>query len=1194
MNRAGLFSAVVAAACCSLSTMAWAVDPPDLFLNHLDDFVWTGTADGTTWQNTGNWTAPPALPGEFPNDPNRIDDPAVTANITTINSVEGANFSVPRASDLTITIANTDVTVAAVKLGGITSAVTTDIVATGLGRLVFENAELNDTVTNPGDPMADPPIEPEPIYGFNQGNSLIWSTGTAGAGKENRITAPVLLNDNVDVEGDRDLHIYGTIIEGVRDRDPGDTFTESVPTSLTSLLTGGAKLYIHGDISLFEVDEDAADGTQDRPFQLNSSRGVLVPPDPQDPPDEFARWGTIDVLGHVIGDGDLHLGPMDGSKANLLPVSNIILRSDNSGFAGEIVMNRANVVLGHDNALGAGEVRTGNPPTGVGFNFISDSDTRKISIPISLAQFLSFRGANGIAGLEGIGDHSIEVASEISQSNSAGIINLLPAGKTLTLSGKIYANDEGELPPLPGRIIVFDGSGRTLITGGIHDTLDDPDESLTFIGAFRKRGSGTVVIDYNEANVNDTPTDYGGHTYVDGGNLHFATESDLPNPSSFGIPNHLGQIMSRGGAVGLDSGTTGNATFLGFLNNSSNPNATGQLPPFNVPFFLGIEGPSPLYLTYDSGGLMLAAGEYGSVGVPQSLSFEVGGNLEQAANMTLAAWETGSTFRGTITPSSTVPVNANTYQLGGGSGTLTLPDNNQLTGARSLLVTNGGEVKLNGTHSYTGKTRVTGKYLPTREHAAAADAGDAGGDADVYTPTTLTVSSLANAGTDSGIGNFASSSDATGLMIQGSSLKYVGGATSTNRLFTVGTRGATIDASGSGAVAFSNTAALGIDVAEDRTGVVSLSVAGFENNEVFGIPLCATAICGGQPVIFSTEDLVPGMRVQDVNATPQLEDDLVITSVPTPHLIQVGEDTLDEGETPWGGVSNTFVRTFTFGPAPARFLTLSGSNTGNNTLAPLVANASDIGEATADEVTDGYGSVGIQKTGPGKWILTGNNTYTGATNVEAGTLLVNGNQTGSGLTTVSSGATLGGTGQIGGGLTMLAGSNFVTSFAGGTIDPLNVVGDVDLSALANALNVTGTGVGTSWTFLTYSGMLTGAFESVTSGYAVDDTVAGQLRLITSVVTVLIGDYNNDHVVNAADYTVWRNNLGAAGGALGANRDPANGSGVVSQLDYQSWKNHFGETMPGSGGLAGGTVPEPASIVLLGLAMIGAVSWRRRG
>ena len=724
MNRTSFFVVLLSLGTLgSIAERALAVDPPDLFLDKLDDFIWTGTADGTTWQNAGNWTPPEGFLGEYPNDPNRIDDTSNPANETEINPVEGANFSVPRATDLTVTIATTDVTVASVKLGGTTSAITTDIVSTGGGRLVFENAEANDTLTNPGDAMADPPVLPEPIWGFNQGNALIWSTGMAGVGKINRISAPMLLNDNVDVEGDRDLHLYGDVFEGVRDRDPNDAYTELVATSLTSMLSGGAKLYIHGNIQLTEFDEDAADGTQDRPFQLNSSRGVPVPADPQNPPDEVPRWGTIDVVGHIVGDGWLNLGPGDGGQRGVTPISNIILRSDNSGFTGRAVINRANIVLGHDNALGAGDITNGNPPLGLGFNLISDSDDRKISIPLSLAQWQTVRGAGGIAGLEDIGDHSLEIASDISQSNTRGIINLLPAGKTLTLSGKIYPNDEGEQPPAPGRILTFDGTGRTVITGGIHDQLDDPELTSTFIGFIRKRGSGTLVIDYNEANANDTASDYGGHTYVEGGNLHFATEADLPNPSSFGVPQvHSGEIMSTGGAVGLDSGTLSSATFLGLLNSSSNPNASGQNAPFNPPYMLGIEGPRTLYSTYDAGGLMLAASEY-----TQNLNF-TSGDLANAANMTLAAWESGSTYTGTITPSTTLPFNANTYQLGGGAGTLTLPNNNQLTSTNGLLVTNGGEVKLDGTHNYTGKTRINGKYLPSLQAQAAADGADGGVD----------------------------------------------------------------------------------------------------------------------------------------------------------------------------------------------------------------------------------------------------------------------------------------------------------------------------------------------------------------------------------------------------------------------------------------------------------------------------------
>jgi hypothetical protein len=59
--------------------------------------------------------------------------------------------------------------------------------------------------------------------------------------------------------------------------------------------------------------------------------------------------------------------------------------------------------------------------------------------------------------------------------------------------------------------------------------------------------------------------------------------------------------------------------------------------------------------------------------------------------------------------------------------------------------------------------------------------------------------------------------------------------------------------------------------------------------------------------------------------------------------------------------------------------------------------------------------------------------------------------------------------------------------------------------------------------------------------------------------VAIGDYNGNNVVDAADYTFWRDHLNQAGSTLGAARDPANGSGVVSQADFNSWKAHFGAT-----------------------------------
>lgn len=64
------------------------------------------------------------------------------------------------------------------------------------------------------------------------------------------------------------------------------------------------------------------------------------------------------------------------------------------------------------------------------------------------------------------------------------------------------------------------------------------------------------------------------------------------------------------------------------------------------------------------------------------------------------------------------------------------------------------------------------------------------------------------------------------------------------------------------------------------------------------------------------------------------------------------------------------------------------------------------------------GKTSIVKDGAGDWRLTGSNTYSGTTKVEAGTLIVNGTHSGTGAITVNSGATLAGKGTLTGAVTM--------------------------------------------------------------------------------------------------------------------------------------------------------------------------------
>ncbi|WP_197531161.1 lamin tail domain-containing protein [Posidoniimonas corsicana] len=88
---------------------------------------------------------------------------------------------------------------------------------------------------------------------------------------------------------------------------------------------------------------------------------------------------------------------------------------------------------------------------------------------------------------------------------------------------------------------------------------------------------------------------------------------------------------------------------------------------------------------------------------------------------------------------------------------------------------------------------------------------------------------------------------------------------------------------------------------------------------------------------------------------------------------------------------------------------------------------------------------------------------------------------------------------------------------------------------------------------------------------------------------LIGDYNGDGVVDAADYTVWRDTLGdTVTPGEGADGD---GNGMIDSGDYAEWVANFGATAPGPE--ASQAAPEPAGLVLLCVLATGAAARRRR-
>ncbi|QDT69074.1 hypothetical protein MalM25_20010 [Planctomycetes bacterium MalM25] len=99
-------------------------------------------------------------------------------------------------------------------------------------------------------------------------------------------------------------------------------------------------------------------------------------------------------------------------------------------------------------------------------------------------------------------------------------------------------------------------------------------------------------------------------------------------------------------------------------------------------------------------------------------------------------------------------------------------------------------------------------------------------------------------------------------------------------------------------------------------------------------------------------------------------------------------------------------------------------------------------------------------------------------------------------------------------------------------------------------------------------------------------VADAFAAIAAVPGTLAGDYNEDGVVDAADYSVWRDNEGQPAGTLPNDVD----GGVIGQDQYDTWASNYGAT---SASLAV-AVPEPTAVSGCLLLISFGASRSRRG
>ncbi len=800
------------------------------------DYTWNVPAGGAqSWTNPANW------------------DPSTGAPITADDT---ANLGIGLAGNLTLDLGSTDVMVGGITLGGTTVAVTTDVNTTG-GNLILNSNAANATITSGG-----------------------------VAGSVNRISAPFIMNDTVDIAtaSTRDFTIAGNL---------GRTTANQ---TLNNLMTGGQTLTIGSgstsSIMLYDALAPATTGTLS--INVLKDNAGLTPV-------------TTVINARWTSGGSLILG---GNNQN--PAATFVLLQSQTSSAG-VQINRQSYLLAADNALGKGTLTmsNNNDPQGKwGAELRSDNDARVLAnTRMALGNSIAVTGS-----------HSLTLATTLGQSNNNRAFgNGLSDGKKLTLAGGTAspaiaittASDS------VGRIFTIDGPGTTIVSGSVVNAVDPASDSTTS-SSFIKRGTGRLEL-------NNALNTISGSISAAGGLLVFGTAG------SWGT---AGITASAAGGVSYAPGTA-----------------------------------DPGFVTFAS---KLTAASTGFLALTQSdaatnLNFSGTGTLASAPGLSVVG-------DGNMTYTGVVTAGTGGYFWGGLSGTLTL-NANASVGANPVTYTNGGTVIVGGNQGYSGITTVQGVTMYTNQEGIATRSGTS-----FYTPkalnfaSTLSVTSVANGTAASTLGS--SSGDAANLVIDRGVLRHTGGSnSSTDRLFTIGAGGATLESTGAGAVTFGS--------------------AGGANS-----------------------------------------------------------------------LSGTGGRTFTLG----------GAGTAKNNVASQLTTG-------VDAVND---VLSVTKAGAGTWVLSGSNSYTGATTVSAGALLINGDQSlATGTVSVASGATLGGTGTVGG-LTALA--------SGATLSPGASPGTLTFS---QSLSLT-SGANYNWQMLSATGSAGAAnawdLINVVGGLSIDSTSADPFKI----------------------------------------------------------------------------------------------------
>ena len=435
-------------------------------------------------------------------------------------------------------------------------------------------------------------------------------------------------------------------------------------------------------------------------------------------------------------------------------------------------------------------------------------------------------------------------------------------------------------------------------------------------------------------------------------------------------------------------------------------------------------------------------------------TFAAGTNATGTYQVTVSGTVTG--VRGITFEEGTVTLSGGTLQLGASStintGATTASISSAISQAASgYVVTKSGTgtLSLSGANTYSGGTTLSAGTLNINS-AAALGTG------------TLTI----NAGTINNNSGSAITLSNNNAVTLGAGLTFTG----TNDLnlgtgaFSMGGAPRTVTVNGGNLTVGGVVADGGGSRVLTKAGAGTLTLTG--SNTYTG----GTVITGGT---LSTNLLAAGGAASGIGDSSNVASKLIISggtlqytggAQSTDRLFQIGQTTaggagtIDASGT--GALNFTNAGNVGYGTTnQTRTLTLSGTNTNDNTLAALIAD-------------NGTGLVALTKNGTGKWILSGTNTYTGITTINNGLLSV---------ATIGNGGVAGNLGQA-----TAAASNLV--LGGGTLQYTGSTASTNRAFTLTAATTSSIDVQLAGTTLTISG------ASATTSGALTKIGAGTLTL----------------------------------------------------------------------------------------------------